>query len=166
MTFNFKKFSEQQAELDLFINAEKQINHTKYVEEKKLAFSVELGELYNENPKIFKYWSNKQNNPDKAIIEYADGLCFLLSIANVLKVENYEPRELPKWNVKDLYFGLQNMIAMVDEVPYIEKAQKNIKQLLDHYLLLGEQLGFTPEEIERAYNDKCAINYERQTEGY
>lgn len=31
---------------------------------------------------------------------------------------------------------------------------------------LGEALGFTPEQIEKAYMEKNAVNHKRQQEGY
>ncbi|HFK2719144.1 TPA: dUTP diphosphatase, partial [Escherichia coli] len=51
---------------------------------KILSLHIEIGEMANELPEIFKFWSNKKNDYDKALKEYVDGLHFLLSIGNEL----------------------------------------------------------------------------------
>ena len=45
-----------------------------------LALLVELGECVNELPEVFKFWSHKKNNREKALGEYVDVLHFALEV--------------------------------------------------------------------------------------
>src|SRR5690625_4073707 len=84
---NLTKLSKVQAELDLQINLERQIDHSEYLREKAISLCVELGELLNERPMIFKYWSSKQGDKERALTEYVDGIHFLLSYGNSIKFD-------------------------------------------------------------------------------
>lgn len=155
---NYNKLSSIQAELDNHIGLEKQLKTSDYTLEKTVALSVELGELLNETPSLFKYWSIKPNQREKALTEFIDGLHFLLSLANDYKIENYEYTKPYDCDIRKLVLGIFNMISHLP-------ATKNIKGLLDHYLLLGEKLNFTAEDIESAYLDKNNINHARAESG-
>ena len=39
-------------------------------------------------------------------------------------------------------------------------------ELVNHYILFGEKLGFSESEIKEAYFAKNKVNYERQANGY
>lgn len=76
------------------------------------------------------------------------------------------------------------LLALVVEVSELANATRSFKHwsnkgamdrevLLEEYsdclhffLSLGNQLGFTPIEVEEAYKRKNQINYQRQKEGY
>ncbi|MGG3737558.1 dUTP diphosphatase [Aeribacillus pallidus] len=160
---------------------------------KILALQVELGELANEW-RGFKFWSNDQEprtyvqigceecvsgltyceecirNP--LLEEFADGLHFLLSIGNDINMnevyEDYEP--------KPLYFGdgdiLGQFIAIYDWINSLyfhrhEDVNGEIYDLVFAYFLgLGKMLGFTWEQIEKAYMQKNTVNHQRQESGY
>lgn len=153
--------SQDQAELDLHINAEKQINHNKYLKEKSIALCVELGELLNERPEMFKYWSNKRGDKDKALMEYVDGIHFLLSFGNSTKFDfkKYKYKRPETVDQRDVVLGLFSMLASLTFVNQFEKA-------LTYYLYLAEVMRFTKEDIKAAYYDKVEINYARQENGY
>lgn len=158
---NLKKLSKEQAELDNHISLEKQVIHKNYIKEKAISICVELGELLNERPFIFKYWSNKTGDRDKALTEYVDTLHFLLSYGNAVNFD-FSTYEYKKPNVpdqRDLILGLFSMFATL---PYIGQLEK----VLNHFLLLAEKLNFTFEEIEEEYYRKNNINFNRQENGY
>ena len=158
---NFNELSIMQAELDNHISLEKSILHKDYLKEKAIAITVELGELLNERPMIFKYWSNKQGDRAKALTEYVDILHFLLSYGNAIKFDfkTYEYKTVKVPDQRDLILGLFSMFATL---PYIGQFEK----VLHHYLLLAEKLNFTFEEIETEYLVKNEINHARQENGY
>src|SRR5699024_2444189 len=129
--------------------------------EKAIALCVELGELLNERPFIFKYWSNKIGDRDKALTEYVDTLHFILSYGNAINFdfsiyEYVRPRETDQ---RDLILGLFSMFATMH-------LYKSYEVILNYFLLLAEKLNFTFEEIEQEYYAKNKINHERQENAY
>ena len=158
---NWNELSNIQADLDLKINLEKQLNHSTYIREKAIALCVELGELMNERPFIFKYWSNKFGDREKALTEYVDGIHFIVSYGNSKEFDftSYEYKRPKECDQRDLILGLFNMFATL---PY----NNDIETVLNHYWFLGEKLNFTPEEIKQAYLEKVEVNKERQANGY
>lgn len=158
---DFKKLKEIQKKLDAYIGESKKIKMENYKIERIIALQVEFNELLNELPFLFKYWTNKKMNREKALEEYIDGLHFILSIGNDFGIDAYKYTKPTNPNTHDmrrLALGINNMIGRLRKDSY--------KELLDHYLLFGEKLGFTHEEIENAYMDKNKVNYERQEQGY
>lgn len=129
-----------------------------YKLERIIALQVEFNELLNELPFLFKYWSNKEMDKDKALEEYVDNIHFLLSIGNDLGITKYEYDRPDVHDMRKLVLGINNMISRLNKSVF--------KELADHYLLLAEKLGFTWEEIEQAYFEKNEANYERQENGY
>ncbi|MDF9296075.1 dUTP diphosphatase [Geobacillus stearothermophilus] len=169
---NIKKLFEMQRQLDEYIEQKhpRQEGEDRLAK-KILAFQVELGELANELPEVFKFWSNKKNKREKALEEFCDGLHFLLSVG--LEITEPDMLDLKSWNltkadniteqflclmadVTDLYIGLYND---GDSKFYYEF-------LLLRFIQLGEMLGFTWDEIEEAYLRKNAVNHQRQESGY
>jgi dimeric dUTPase (all-alpha-NTP-PPase superfamily) len=67
---NLQRLFELQRQLDAHIEKEhpRQEGEDRLVK-KILALQVELGELANELPEVFKFWSNKKNNYEKALHE-------------------------------------------------------------------------------------------------
>ena len=161
MNLNFIKLSKAQADLDKHISLEKQIEHKNYLKEKAIALCVEFGEMLNERPFIFKYWSTKFGNRKKALVEYVDGIHFLLSYGNAIEFDfsKYEYRRPEEMDQRDLILGL---FALFGNLPYIPQ----FEEALTYYLFLGEKLNFTEEEIETAYYAKNEVNHERQETGY
>lgn len=153
-----------QEELDTAILKEHKIK--KYPEYKiENALFVEIAEMLNELPFIFKYWKKTaKNNREKALIEYVDALHFALSLTN----------NNPHYILKDKAF-LHKYLAyrkrkisanLSEEIQKIIYYMVNTQEYLYYLFYLGEILEFTWDEIYKAYRDKNAVNYERLKTGY
>jgi dimeric dUTPase (all-alpha-NTP-PPase superfamily) len=136
---------------------------------KMVALDVEISELANEW-QGFKHWKvNPQPKPG-TLEEYVDGLHFVISLGLEIDfpIEDWEIGSMPscdgisiqlleiKTVLMDMY---QRYLPSRDlEQPFVD--------LMEMYIGLGEMLGFTEEQIEQAYIEKNAINYQRQDQGY
>lgn len=168
---NLQRLFEMQRQLDAHIEKEhpRELGEDRLAK-KILALQVELGELANELPEVFKFWSNKKNNYEKALKEYVDGLHFILSIGLELGIT--EIYNLSAKKDSDLIF----MFMDVNELSIIlmqydiegNETYKSIAyiDMFGKFLGLGEMLGFTWEQIEEAYMQKNAENHARQERGY
>lgn len=161
MKLDFIKLSKAQADLDKHISEEKDIKHADFIKEKAIALCVEFGEMLNERPFIFKYWSIKQGDRGLALREYVDGIHFLLSYGNAIEFDfsKYEYKRPEEMDQRDIILGL---FSIFSNLPYI----KQFEEALTYYLMLGENLNFTAEEIETAYHEKNRINHKRQDNSY
>ncbi len=163
---------EMQAKLDDHIVKEKGLEGQDLLDKKILALQVELGELANELPEEFKFWSNKKNDMEKALKEYVDGLHFLLSIGNDLETTYKEKSimDYEKWNTTQLFNAMYYQLAMFEnEVHNLAPRTSQInayRLIFNVFLSIGKRLGFTWEQIEQAYISKNEINHQRQEGGY
>ena len=145
------------------------------LDKKILALQVELSELANEW-RGFKFWSEDQEPAaivytnryikDPLLEEYVDCLHFILSIGNELgdmTSYNYYSVDSPlNQNLVDTFTSL-----ITDAEALREPDRENsYVMIFCRILSLGDQLGFTWEEIEQAYYDKNKVNHERQENGY
>ncbi len=164
---NLQKLFETQAELDKKIVEEKGLQGQDLLDMKILALQVELGELANELPEVFKFWSNKQNDYEKALKEYVDGLHFILSIGNEICAEQYKPKKLISFNdnITNQFNSIFKLIGEWDKVILLID-RNNYYVVFNNFLHLGEMLGFTWEQIESAYYEKNEVNHARQANGY
>ena len=153
-----------QKELDDRILMEKGLTGVDLLPKKILSLQVELGELANELPEVFKFWSKKKNNYEKALVEYCDCLHFILSIGNNLAVDIERFTILPFKNKTILKQFLQTYCAISDLKQYL--CDIDLIRVLEHFVALGEMLGFTWEQIEKSYYAKNKINHQRQTDHY
>ncbi|CDQ17966.1 dUTP diphosphatase [Halobacillus karajensis] len=158
---NLEKLFEIQGGLDYHITKEKQLGEEDLTSNKILAFKVELGELLNEIPESFKFWSNRKDSKREDIREeFVDGMHFLLSVAIERKYHTY----------------VTNASLIVEEGNVIDFCNRTFEssinssgewlRVFETYLSLGVSLGFTLEEMEQAYYDKNEINHRRQINGY
>ncbi len=136
----------------------------KIAEQMKIALFVELGELMNEMPTKFKHWKRTaKDNKEAALVEYVDALHFALSLTNHSKAQGkfddwYECySDLVHLDYSWIMYSIMN--ECFDET-------SNLNMILGHLFILGNKLGFTWDEIYKAYKDKNAINYERLKNGY
>jgi dimeric dUTPase (all-alpha-NTP-PPase superfamily) len=169
---NLSKLFELQRQLDEHIEKE----HPRKPGEdrlakKILALQVELGELANELPEVFKFWSNKKNNRKKALEEFCDALHFLLSIG--LDIAEPEMINLKRWNLIKADTITEQFLLVMSDVAELYNGLCNdgfskfdYEFLLLRFIHLGEMLGFTWEQIEEAYLRKNAVNHQRQEMGY
>lgn len=122
---------------------------------RKLALWVELGEVVNEWAELFKFWSIKKLDKEKALDEYIDCIKFILSLGADL---NIPPEHGHIIKYKD----------PIDQIFHLSGAVSNISGLESYYdafaLLrgLGAHFGFKELEIEQAFKKKTKINYERK----
>jgi len=169
---DLQKLFEMQRQLDAEIEKKhpRQKGEDRF-SKKILALQVEVGELVNELPEVFKFWSNKKNNYENALKEYVDGLHFILSIGielNLMDVESW----FVEHNVTVYKYAANGLIKQFDELfSSIDNVSKwrdfeTYEHLFYEYLGLGEMLEFTWEQIEKAYIEKNAVNHQRQNERY
>ncbi|MEN2468113.1 dUTP diphosphatase [Ornithinibacillus sp. JPR2-1] len=153
---------------------------------KILALQVELGELA-QNWRGFKFWSEDQEprtvesiptdwdddgtptewnvNPHKnpLLEEYVDCLHFILSIGLELNVPN-------EWALDNISY--QESYSITEQFIRFNKYLKTDLdvhdwfEILEHFLGLGDMLGFSWNQIEQAYLEKNKVNHERQNNGY
>src|SRR5690625_1866813 len=192
---NLNKLYEAQRKLDERIVKEKGLENEDLLDKKILALQVELGELANEY-RGFKFWSEnpKPNIKAKRLVrlsknefsygyveynplleEYVDCLHFILSIGNDLGLNNeeysLEQDDLDGDVIDDFVFinkSLSEIYFRGSDSDYSLPFSDNFlyRFLTTVFLSLGKKLGFTWEQIERAYFEKNKINHERQESGY
>lgn len=171
---NLGKLFEKQRKLDERIIEQRNLEGMDLLPQKILSLQVELVELANELPEVFKFWSsNKKNNYERALEEYCDCLHFILSIGNdtvpdTSKAERFiHPKKMP--NILDQFMWTNKKIVDMYE-DYRDKKIPSTGYHFTHVFSaiwgLGEILGFTWEQIEQAYFDKNKINHDRQVNGY
>lgn len=165
---NLTKLFETQRILDERIEKE----HPRFEDEdrlakKILALQVEVAELANELPEVFKFWSNKKNNYENALKEYVDGLHLILSIGlemdyNLEELHIENNIKTHKYNdIAAQFIWLSNTVSNL--FPY---SGRDYDLLVYEFISLGEMLGFTWEQVETAYFEKNEINHTRQDTGY
>jgi len=181
---NLENLFKTQKLLDDRIMDEHKLHGQDLLPKKILALQVELGELANEW-RGFKFWSRdqeprtkkyssdylvlpdgteieKESNP--LLEEYVDCLHFILSIGNDLKID------IKEWSI-DRFLN-KTILGQFSQTYYVisdlqfEPNKIDLVIVLEHFLALGEMLGFTTDQIEQAYYQKNKINHQRQTDKY
>ncbi|KFL44138.1 dUTPase [Lysinibacillus sp. BF-4] len=159
---NLQKLFEMQAALDAFIEKTQNITHDVF-REKGLALLVELGELANET-RCFKFWSTKGPSAREVILEeFVDSIHFMLSLG-IMRELAFE-----EWQITEQSHNLTELFlrAQADIITFLNSPTENTYTAIwDSYALLAYNLGFTPEDIVRAYIAKNEENYARQRSGY
>src|SRR5699024_6234025 len=167
---NLQPLFETQAILDKRIVEKKGLQGQDLLDKKILSLQVELGELVNELPEVFKFWSNKKNNYKKALEEYCDCLHFILSIGNDLGITHENicvEDDLIGINATEtfniLFSHVSGLHTLLDVNPPAIVTDEDIKDvyhdIFECFVGLGEaDLGFTWEEIEQSYYEKNKIN--------
>jgi len=161
-----------QEKLDDLIAEERGLWGRDLLDKRILALRVELGELANELPEVFKFWSHKKNNYEKALVEYIDCLHFILSLGLEMNVSSCLEMEDRFKARKDITSQFNEMFLSIGDFE-VNVRMGNESAAIDQYndmfllfIILGEMLGFTWEQIEQTYFDKNKINHERQENGY
>lgn len=166
-TQSIYKLSLQQEKLDANILAKHNLESTPEIFEKRIiAFFVELGEFANEE-RSFKYWSQKPAAPkDRQLDEYVDGLHFLLSLGNSLNYDfkNHEfgNENLSDIQLKTVYFEILSNLTSFAKSKKIQQFQN----LFNDYLTIAQVCNYSETEILQAYDQKNAINFQRQINNY
>ncbi|TDL82055.1 dUTP diphosphatase [Peribacillus frigoritolerans] len=161
---NFLKLFEMQNDLDSKIEKQHGLEEEPLLEKKILALLVEVGELANET-RCFKFWSLKHPAEASVILEeYVDGIHFILSLGIEIGVTDGVEFDL----AADENSLTAHFVLVYEKIAQFEKSRSEAHylELFRQYLLLGEALGFSPEEIEAAYVKKNEVNHDRQKQGY
>lgn len=159
---NLTPFYAKQLELDQLVLEKKELeDNVRLVDDRIIAFKVELGELANEL-RFFKFWSEKPPAPKEVILEeWVDCFHFLLSIGNFRKYNRFV-KETEVYNPKGMDYNtlfhelFQNRIQCTSDFKFV---------LMLLFTLAG-LLGFTEKDIEEMYEYKNKKNHTRQNEGY
>ena len=161
---NLSKLFETQKLLDNRIVDEHNLHGQDLLPKKILSLQVELAELAQELPEVFKFWSNKKNNYEKALVEYCDCLHFILSIGNDLElnIALYTILPFKHKTILDQFSRTYYVIGDLEHDP----SQRELILVLQHFIALGEMLGFPWSEIEQSYYTKNSINHTRQDNLY
>jgi len=160
---NWSKLFEMQRNLDAYITENHQLENEPLFEPKILALLVELGELANET-RCFKFWSTKKGAARDVILEeYVDNIHFLLSlgIEKGYEFETIETKDTTKNETEQFNDVFRLAIKFYDE-----QSETTYKQLVENYIQLAKVLGFSEQDIMKAYIEKNEVNYERQKSGY
>lgn len=106
-------------------------------------------------------------NKNPMLEEYIDSLHFILSIGNDIDYRPVKPKVIKTSTIIDQFHEL---FYLVTDLRFcINDGEAMIRKYLDifeHFLGLGEMLGFTWEDITVAYLDKNKVNHQRQESGY
>lgn len=139
-----------------------------------LAMVVEFMEAANDW-RGFKYWSKNQQRKETLLEEYVDGLHFVLE-AGLDLLEMGHIQKVPAHVFADKFevsitkqFKAVARLALLLDIAVEEKLHLisfRYNQLFEHYLALGQMLGFNEKQIHAAYLAKNQVNYARQDNGY
>lgn len=154
-----------QTELDAKIAKTRKILETKEILVAKfLALFVEIGEFANEQ-RCFKYWSSKPASPKEILLEeYIDGLHFIISIANNLKI-NLSKLKIIEKEYADLNIAFLDLFAETVKLAKTKKA-KTINKWFNTYYSIGRLCNFDGDDIFSGYLNKNKINHLRQEQNY
>ncbi|XQY90940.1 dUTP diphosphatase [Metabacillus sp. HB246100] len=153
-----------QKQLDKKIETQHQLEKESLIERKILALLVEVGELANET-RCFKFWSLKAPATTDVILEeFVDGIHFILSLGLEIGTESAVILE-EKTGDHSL---TEQFLRVYQEINsfQMDHTKENHKQLFEEYLLLGNLLGFSADQVEQAYVSKNEVNHQRQEQGY
>ncbi|GEN30251.1 dimeric dUTPase (all-alpha-NTP-PPase superfamily) [Cerasibacillus quisquiliarum] len=111
----------------------------------------------------------KEYNP--LLEEFVDCLHFILSIGLEIGVcpEELDAEPIFCANVTEQFSDLFYEISCLkceERNGQLYEDYLRYDVMLEHFVGLGEMLGFTWEQIEQAYFDKNKVNHERQENGY
>lgn len=131
-----------------------------------LSLNVELAELANEW-QGFKHWKVNRKPKPGMLEEYADCLSFILEIGIETKLMPSKLKAIKRSSIIEQFNEIYYICA---DISYCHRKKEDVTRqyyyLFEHFLGLGEMLGFTQKDIEKAYIVKSKINHERQESGY
>ena len=162
-----KEMLKMQAKLDKKIMKEYGLTE---IDETKLSFAIldEVGELTHELKGNWCWWKKTQPKVDKSKVlgELVDVWHFVLSYQNHFGSGEEELRAEEQMidHARTLFCEIKvfktGIICLLADVPRI-KSEK-----LERLIAITEYLGFTIEDVHKAYCDKNKVNYQRLKEGY
>ena len=171
---NLEKMLEAQKELDLEICKKANIKRASYID-LKMALCSELSELANEWGG-FKYWKLSHRITDNTLLEeWADCMHIALTLFNMstVGIKKQDLEFIENSTIYDHITKNRNAITSVFLECYrkIATGEKRVPRataiaLIINIIKIGKMLGYTEEELEKAYYNKRYINIKRVKEGY
>lgn len=161
---NIEKLYKMQQALDCHIEEQHGLLSENLIDRKVLALLVELGELANET-RCFKFWSLKPASEHKVILEeFVDGIHFILSLGIETECKQAEIADdyLPSCTLSEQFLAIYSAVDEFRKSP----GEKPYANLFREYMGLAAMLGFSGDDIMKAYMEKNEVNYERQRSGY
>lgn len=162
-----KEMLQMQAKLDEAIMKEYGL---KKINERNLTFAIldEVGELTHELKGDWCWWKKSQAPVDeeKVLGELVDIWHFVLSHQNHFGSGEEELRaeeqliENAKRYFREIKTFLKGIIYLLADLTCITEGK------LERLIAITEYLGFTIEDVHKAYCDKNKVNYQRLKEGY
>lgn len=158
---NLNELFPVQKKFDELVVKSRKLNNDDLFVKKVQALKVEIAELDNEI-KVFKYWSDKKMNRDKALEEFADCVHFALSLGNDLGYTEHHYTNSKPIDLTTLSLGLTNAVTFLSA----HQTKGQMQTVFNLLLKYGYQIGFTEDEVIAAYYKKNETNYARQENGY
>lgn len=159
-----KELFDLQREVDDIIETKIKTSFVRTLNERKVAFRVELSEFANEVG-FFKYWKQSHKKDDFRIKdEWADCLAFLLSITLTKGHQDTITERFSNGFIQNLQIDIDrkyNQLTMNRLNDYI-----NIEVAFLDLYGMGLKLGYSVDELNEAYRNKTKENIRRATEGY
>ena len=170
MLCHLKELYLKQAELDLEIAHNHNINYEVTRNKRIVALLVELGEFAN-TTRCFKFWSNRGRDVEERVLdEAADCLHFYLGL--YLTDTNSEcvkggPGNIVTFKTKDESFTPDNEYITSLFLGATKSAlDGKLFESLDQFFQIIDSLGFSWSDLEKAYYKKLGVNYDRQDNNY
>lgn len=163
VTWDLTELKQAQVRLDNYIHDKKGVDYIQTYHQRCLALVVELNELAN-NTKCFKYWSaNRVLQHDLILEEYVDCLHFCLSLTIYYKIQPIfqmaDHFKLDDYALTQAFWNLNTTTSWIN-------SEDTFYTWMYTFLVLGQQLGFSLEQITDKYFEKANINFQRQDQGY
>ena len=162
-----KEMLQMQAKLDKSIMDEFGLDK---IDEEKLCFAIldEVGELTHELKGNWCWWKKTQPQVDKEKVleELVDIWHFVLSWQNhfMRGEEGLRKENVMVENIKQYVWGLKNLqkefVYVLTDLPSFTDSK------IEALIAITEYLGFTIEDVYKAYCGKNKINYQRLESGY
>lgn len=153
-----------QKELDHHIEDKHHLENENLFDRRILALLVETGELANET-RCFKFWSLKPSSPKEVVLEeFVDGIHFILSLGIECGYDTIGEISVAEGDLSlnDQFLKVYESICKFRSL----RTRESYIRMFSEYLLLGKILGFTAENIKKAYISKNEVNFKRQEQGY
>ncbi|MDR1782324.1 MAG: dUTP diphosphatase [Bacilli bacterium] len=162
MHYNLESLVPLQKKLDETIRNNHHVTNEDTINERILAFIVELGEFANET-RCFKYWSLKKASEASVILEeYVDGIHFLLSLGIDYNINFNFDIICDNDNLTLLILDVSAKAAQL--VNNINK--DNLENVFKTYLKIAAANNIDEQAIINAYLRKNEVNFERQENNY
>lgn len=162
-----KEMLQMQAKLDEAIMKEYGLDE---IDGEKLCFAIldEVGELTHELKANWCWWKKTQApvDNDKVLGELVDIWHFILSFQNhfMSGEEGLRKEKVMIENVKQYVWGLKNLqkefVYVLTDLPSFTDSK------IEALIAITEYLGFSIEDVYKAYCEKNKVNYQRLKEGY